>query len=298
MATLQTWVDATRRLLLSGKQEERNTLSAPYTPGAGTLTFTNPLGGIVPGVRLSIGLNTFYVSAVANNSLSATVIGGQDGSTDAAAPAGALVWVVPRFTDFEIVDALAGDLGDLSAPGNGLFRIGFVDLAADTATFGYDLTGLTDFIDLYDVRAALPGAGGSWAQLDRNTYRLDRAADTDAFPSGLSLQFFQAATLTGYRIRVMYRRGFTVPTALTDDLTLTGLPATAWDIPPMGAAMRLVVPREIHRNTTQGQGDTRRAAEVPAGAIASSLRPLATLRAQRIAAEAGRLLAQYPDRRR
>ena len=52
--------------------------------------------------------------------------------------------------------------------------------------------------------------------------------------------------------------------------------------------------REIKRNFTESQGDTRRASEVPPGAILQSSRQLQVLRVQRIAAKAARLDAMYP----
>ena len=57
---------------------------------------------------------------------------------------------------------------------------------------------------------------------------------------------------------------------------------------------RLVAPREIKRNFTEAQGEPRRAAEVPPGAVASSMRTVAALRQQRITTEASRLLQADP----
>ena len=64
----------------------------------------------------------------------------------------------------------------------------------------------------------------------------------------------------------------------------------------MGVQLRAMVGREIKRNFTESQGDTRRADEVGPGAIQASWRGLAALRAQRIEAEQARLSQQYPQR--
>ena len=53
--------------------------------------------------------------------------------------------------------------------------------------------------------------------------------------------------------------------------------------------------REIKRDFTESQGDTRRAGEVPAGAVAASSRNLQILRQQRITSEAAKLEAIYPN---
>ena len=53
--------------------------------------------------------------------------------------------------------------------------------------------------------------------------------------------------------------------------------------------------REIKRNFTESQGDTRRAGEVAPGAVMQSSRNLQILRQQRITAESARLDALYPN---
>ena len=126
MTTVNDWVTTTRSTLMSGYVENRNKLSLAYTKGGSTLTFAYPPDGIRPGARLSIGTNTFYVWSISGQQ--ATVSAAEDGSTDQDAPVGSLVRVSPRFTDDDIVKALAADLNDLSSPANGLFGIGTVDL--------------------------------------------------------------------------------------------------------------------------------------------------------------------------
>lgn len=299
MTTVQKWVDRTRSHLLSGRNEERNTLAGAYTAGSGTMTFSGALGGIVPNVRLSIGLNTFYVRSVNNAGLTASVLGGQDGTTDANASSGDLVRVGPRFTDADIFNALVAEVADLSAPDNGLWRISFEDFVYSPNTQIYPFITLadnTDLIDIYEVRAASSTTllSGSWFLLPKNYWRLDRSGTVAGAPT---LQVNYPAGSNGVQLRALYRAPFGLFTALTDLWTSMGMPTVMTDIPPLGAAMRLMVPREVKRNFTENQGDTRRAAEVGAGEVAASMRPIAALRMQRIAAEAARLVAQYPDRR-
>lgn len=294
--TAQGWIEATRRHLMSGRQEERNSLLTAYTPGSGTLALSAPLGGIVAGSRVTVGLNVFYVLSASDAGLTATVIGGQEGSADQSALAGATVRVAPRFTDFEILDALRADLADLSSPENGLFQVKAVDLTWSSGTTGYDLAGVTDLIEVQAVLAQESGSARGWTRVQKSLYRLDRGALASMFPSGLGLQLYGPAYL-GLPIRVLYRAGFTAPGAPTFALSDSGLPVTAYDLPPLGAAMRLVMPREIKRSFTEAQSDTRRASEVSAGAVSASYRPLAALRASRIMAEAARLFAAWPDSR-
>lgn len=293
---VQAWVDRTRSHLMSGRNEERNTLAAPYTAGSGVLSFAGSLGGIVANVRIGIGLNTFYVRSVTQAGLTASVIGGQDGTTDVDAASGDLVRVGPRFTDADIMAALQAEVSDLSAPDNGLWRTVTEDFAYTTSTRAYPFVSATGatLIDVYEVRIRTSTAADpTWFLVPKVAWRVDRTGSVAGAPT-IQLAY---PPCSGDLMRVVYRATFADFTAMADLQAATGLPATAWDIPPLGAAMRLMVPREVKRNFTENQGDTRRAVEVEAGNIAQSMRPIAALRQQRIQAEAARLTAMYPDRR-
>jgi hypothetical protein len=68
------------------------------------------------------------------------------------------------------------------------------------------------------------------------------------------------------------------------------------DLLVLGVQIRMVAGREVKRNFTESQGDTRRADEVPAGSVTNSINNLLRLRRDRIIAEAARLTRQYPLR--
>jgi hypothetical protein len=293
MTTGNDWINSTRSYLMNGFTENRNQLASAYTAGGTTLTFSHPMDGIRSGARLSIGTNTFYVWSV-NNQI-ATVTGGDDGSTDANAAVGALVRVSPRFTDDEIWKMLTADLADLSSPASGLFGIGTVDLTYNPIVNGYDLTSIAqDLISIYEIKYLTPGPQLDNPRIHTENWRLNRNAITTQFPSGMSVQLFESG-YPGYNVRVVYRKYFSMPTTAVANVASTGLLPSAYDLPPIGAAIRLMSGREIKRNFVESQGDTRRASEVPAGAIAQSSRNLQMLRQQRITAESARLEALYPN---
>lgn len=296
MTTAADWCHAARELLLSGLQTERNKLAVDYTAGSGTLQFLAPLAGIVPGIRLSVGLNTFYVVSVNQAGQSAAVYGGQGGTTDASALAGANVLVAPRFTDFELLAALNGDLSSLSSPDNGLFQVKVATLTYSSGAIGYDLGSVPDLIDIIDVRAQTNSTFKDWPRIAQSDWRLDRSSDVAVFPGGTALQVF-AGGYAGLSVRVIYKAAFAALTDLSTDVATTGLPTTAHDLPPWGAALRLMAPREVKRNFTEAQPDTRRATEVPAGAVQGSYRGIAAMRLARINEEKARLTAAYPPRR-
>jgi hypothetical protein len=100
----------------------------------------------------------------------------------------------------------------------------------------------------------------------------------------------QAGTL-----RVRYKGPFTRATSESSDLTsFCGLPSTCDDLVELGVIIRMMAGREMKRNFTESQGDTRRADEVQASAVLQSVANIQRLRRERIVAEAGRLKAQYP----
>ena len=80
-----------------------------------------------------------------------------------------------------------------------------------------------------------------------------------------------------------------MPPTLATDLSTTLLQPSAYDLPPLGAAINLMAGREIKRNFTDDQGDVRRAVEVPAGAVAASANGLKQKRQLRINTEKARL---------
>ena len=76
--------------------------------------------------------------------------------------------------------------------------------------------------------------------------------------------------------------------------SIAGFPESAEDILIIGAEIRLIAPREVKRNFTESQGDTRRSDEVPPGSVGNSITNLLRLRRDRITAEAAKLNRQYP----
>ena len=60
----------------------------------------------------------------------------------------------------------------------------------------------------------------------------------------------------------------------TTALSTTGLHLEAYDLPALGAALRLMSSRPIRREFLDEQGSSRSAEEVPPGAISASMRDL------------------------
>lgn len=289
MPTAADLVQETRGHLLSGGRNELNRLDGAITNVASTLTLEFPLGGIQRGAVLSIDLELVYVWSVAG--LVATVKRGYLGSTPAAHSDEAIVEVNPAVSDFQIFRALNAEIDAYSSPVHGLYRIATLDLTYNAARNGYDLTGVTNLIDILTVEAkdVMPGD-----RMRINRYRLIRNQDTADFTSGYALYLYDTV-MPGKTIEVAYKAPFVALSALATDLATTGLPTTAYDIPPLGAAARLMAPMEARRSMIDRQPEPRQASDVPPGAARQAAGGLLALRNQRLVEEAARLQSAYPS---
>ena len=123
---------------------------------------------------------------------------------------------------------------------------------------------------------------------------MGRNPNDPLFPSGRAVFLYEDA-YPGLPFYVTYAFPLIQMSQLTDPVVeTTGLPPTAVDLPPLGAACRLVEGREVKRNFIESQPDPRKAPEVPPGAVMNSMRGLDARRTRRIDAESDRIKRQYP----
>lgn len=292
MTTAADWVSRVEQHLNSGSREPRNKLAAALTDTTGaTVSFAYGLGSIQEGAVIAVDLEVMHVWSVDANAGTATVERGQYGSTAATHALGAIVNVNPKWSKFSILNALNDELSSLASAG--LFKMNTVEVTYSSAAAGYDLTGVTNLESIYAVEAKYLGLAGDWVPIRR--YQLGRDQDTTDFPSGFSLTLLEGGQ-PGQPVRVLYKSRFTALTDLTTNVTVTNLPASAYDIPPWGAAARLATPFEVGRNDITTQGNTRRAEEVPPGAVARSAAYLWQTRRDRLSEEMTELRRRYPFR--
>lgn len=292
MTLVSDVIERTRRHLYSGEtREERNKTSASLTADATSVGLTYEGPGIQRGAILAIDLEELYVWSA--SSTAATVSRGDNGTTAATHASGATILVNPKFSPFAILQAVNEELADLSSPVNGLFKVGTLDFTYSAGTDTYDLTGVTDLIDILDVTYDAGDGSNRWPRLRRGDWALARGMQTAEFASGMSLTINGWAE-SGRDINIIYKAPFTALSSVSQNVeTISGLPASAHDILAIGAAIRLTAGTEVSRNFLD-QADTRRADEVPPQARSSSMRSLIALRRERIDAEKARLLAKYP----
>lgn len=289
MSTGTTVINRTLRQLLSGTVEQKNKLSAGINATTTSVVATYDLDGLRPGTVFEIDSEMMYVWSSTTGSKTLTVERGFNGTTAATHSAGAIITVNPRFPRAQILEALNDELADLSSPMHGLFQIKTLDYDYNGSDEFINLPPVTDIIDVVSAHVRIKS--DEYQQIRR--IKLVRDLPTEDFSSGYAIRFEQDCPQGS--LRIVYKAPFSQLTSEGQNLfSFAGLPTSCEDIINLGVQIRVMSPRELKRNFTESQGDTRRAEEVGSGAITNSIQNLVRLRRDRITAEAARLARQYP----
>ena len=251
MTTAQAWIDETRDLLLSGYVEELLVLGASVGISDTQLTITDAAdSGIVPGVIIEIDSEAMYVQKVRGT---VDVIRGYGASEPAAHDNLSIVRVSPKFPTYRILEALNNDLRDLSAPDNGVFQIKTFTTTYNANKQGYDLTedgvSLTNEAvqSIYAVSYSDPVTVEA-REPEIRKWGLKRDRITTSFTSGMALVLYEAA-FPGKKVNVSYKSPLTLISGVASSFnkSSTGLQSTAYDLPPLGAALALMAAAPIRR---------------------------------------------------
>ena len=289
MSTAAQLINRTQRQLLSGVVEERNKLAVALTATATSCVLTYEVGGIRSGTVIEVGSEQLYVWAAVESTKTLTVERGFNGTTAVAHVINSIITAAPRFPRNQILEAINDELSDLASPVNGLFQVKTLDLRYNPSSRQINLPAIGDIIDLIEVRSRY--ISDDHQQVNR--VKLLRNMPTKDFGSGTALQI--DSDIPASEVRVTYKAPFTRLVSENDDIqTIAGYPLSAEDILVIGAEIRLVAPREMKRNFTESQGDTRRSDEVGPGAVGGSITNLLRMRRDRVTAEAAKLNRQYP----
>lgn len=289
MTTAATVIDRTLRQLLSGTVEARNKLASTINSSATSVTTTYSLESLRAGQVFEIDSEMFYIWEADTATKTLTVQRGYNGTTAASHTSGAMITASPRFPRAQVLESINDEIADLSSPMNGLFQVKTLNITYNGTDRMINLTGATNVIDLLSVSVRYLSDDYPLAR----KVKLVRDLPTDDFASGFALKFDQ--NVYPGRLRVVYKSAYSGVTDESTSLTTTcGIQDSIIDIVTIGTQLRLMAPREIKRNFTESQGDTRRAEEVGPGAITASVSNLRQLRKDRITAEAARLARAYP----
>lgn len=308
MTTARDLINETQRLLAPTNRSIVVTLSGNYTAGGASLSFTDGSAtstnsqSIIPGVILSVDLELFLViGAPAGGTVA--VSPGYLGSTSANHSAGTLVYVNRKFTDFECFQQINHVLDELG--GEDLYNLASMQLTYNPVYQAYDLTDvstslpISGYIEGVAVRYKTPMPDRKYRTVPTSNFEVlpQMSSDTN-FPSGYSLVLNDSGW-PGQPMLFFYKQSFSHFTGYTDDAqTVAKLASTMNDLPPMGAMIRMVAPREVARNQMQTQPDSRLAPEVPPGAVAASINGVRANYMMRIAEEKSRLKRNIGQMRR
>lgn len=278
----QTTADLIRQTLNHVQGSVRsasNRLANAFTPMATDMVMEFPVSGVQISQTIEVDLTVYQVTSVntATQTLGVVPI---DEATDH--DAGATVRLRPAYTKKRIIDEFNAELNDLST--QDLYRV--VTVEADAVTGHVAVPdGAVNVLDVWSSEPRL-----AFVETRQFPEALYRIVET---PTGPELRGPATAIHLDFVIF-----GCSFNELPTDDDTVnvvetTGLWGQALDLLPLGVGMRMLMGTESQRNTVSGQGNTRRAEEVPPGAVTASMRSLASLRQQRLVSEQMRLRQRF-----
>jgi hypothetical protein len=295
-------VNQVKRRVMPTQQVPTLVLAQNYTAAGTTINFTDNSNGAVnstaiqPGMIISIDLELFYCQTSASSGM-VTVVPGYLGSTEANHTAGVLIYINPRFSDFDILTAINNELDDLTGD-KGLFNLAEIEMTYNPVIQNYDLTDvntsqpISNYIEGVALRYKTPLPDRKYRTIPSTRWEVLPFASTtvDAnFPSGYGLILNDEAW-PGMNMLFLFRQAFSHVANYTDSFqTVANVPAEINRIIPLGAAIELMSGREVERNQLQSQPDPRLAPEVPPGAVTNSAAGLMREHQAFVASEQARL---------
>lgn len=263
--TVSVIVERIRRQLDSTVRLEINLLAANVNATATTLTFQYELAdSLRAGSTISIGSELMRVVSVAEVPKQATVIRGWQDSTAEAHLAGDEALVNPRFTRFDILDAIINEIDSWSPD---LFDVRSHEFDTTDEMEVYELpVDLAASIGLVGLRINRDArSSDSWP---KTKYRLQRGSVADwsaASKSGLLIRFAESIGRAGDgKALALVAIPYDTTTIDEDtDLTSLNIPRTLLELIEIGVKMRLLGDDENNRSSRRAQDEPRRTDEVP-----------------------------------
>lgn len=293
MATVEDLIDETESHLTGVVGGSYNRLlSAVTTTTTQAITLEFDKGPIVAGSVIGIDSEDIFVLEADGTTITKAIRGFR-GSTAATHLAGAVVQADPRFTRHRIQTSLKQEVASW---GTRLYRTAEASISLALDTRGYDLDFADDnFLHVIEARVepttTYTTNSSVWPSVP---FSISSGLDTADFSSGRAI-FFDSYLYSGTsrRVRVRYAQRFDVNTwtPATELEATVGIPVSMQDIPPLGAAWRMMIGQEVRRSEFAAMGQSRRAEEVPPTAALQTAQALKVMRDQRMAEEQLTLLA-------
>ena len=277
----------TRRIAYGSMADQLNFLGQDYPLGDGNLYMMMDVANITPGMVLSSGLNVWYVVGTEPANKRVMVYPSYDNSRNDALSTGAPVMIRPRVTDWLLFNYINDIVTSLSSPTYGLYREGSWTAQTDAIWGTYDIpVEARNMTNLLRVQVRYPTSTDSWMDVPSNMVEWQ--------PEN-NLVRLRSWVPNGTDVKFDYRAPFAKAVEITDDAVVDmGLSESMLDIPPLGAAVRLLRTTESRRVQIHNQADPRRADEVQAGANSNAASDMAREFRDRVSAEYIRLVNRNP----
>jgi hypothetical protein len=271
-----------RNYLYAGSTDQLNRLLEPCD--GSSLVLEHPATGLHPGTTVSCGMSTLYVVAAPSPGMAAYRTMRIEGPEEVV-PAGSLVRVSPRHSDYSVASALNDQIVSLSSPVVGMFSPLVLRLPVRHTTNVYSLPVQAEgYISIVSVMLH---------RSDRSVVQLNGWA-----PVGPQQIRVHEPVCDG-SLEVVLRMPFKRFSWFLDDVEqVCGLGPSMLDVPVYGAAAALLGGDGGRRASPAQQADPRRATENPIDGVASMSKDLYRMRNIRAAEEAAALIANYPARMR
>lgn len=287
MTTMGNLIDQTRLQVNGALSEPINVLASEYQPGDATINLAVRTEQIAPGMILSSGLNSWYVSAYAQSTGEVSVVSSPNGEPDTPLPVGARIRIRPRFTDFQIFTWLNSQISVMSSSANGLWRLGSWQAPVDAPWNTYQVPDeLNNMLDVIRVRHLVVGSPDQWTEMRQYAVQRQDGKTTirvyDPHITFGTMDFIVKSPLTQ------------AASTSADMIADCGLSESMLDIPVLGATAHMMIANETQRLHLRGQGDTRRPDEVPPSHGMNMSAYLFRRRDERINEEYARLTQAFP----
>ena len=193
---------------------------------------------------LSSGLNVWYVKGVSVNDRKVFVVPGIDNAPVGGVAAGDMVYIRPRVTDWYTFNMLNDEIKALSAPTNGLFKVGSWTVDSEPTYQTYEVpSSAAGMQDLIRVRYRLPGTPDLQLDLPVSAWRWRPTATSNVVQLTRNIPM-------GTEVTFVYKGPFTAASSLsTNVVTECGLSESMVDIPALGAAAMLLNTTESGRGS-------------------------------------------------
>lgn len=281
--TIAQTVGRVQRLLHSNTRTELDVLAAAITDTTTpTIAVTYVADGIRNGSYISVDYETMYIHSTNDSNL--TVQRGVQGSTAATHLINAQVDVEPRFSNFQIFEAVKDTIRSLPENlfGVSTQSVSYAGTAGDRAVSATLSNGFTRILKA--VRTPRD-ARDRWTKVNVRVQEYDGDYEV----------ILQDPPEKAIDVRITYGHPFVTSSLLTTTNLVSDIKMSEsmQDIPALGAAAALVLAEESLRLDSHGAGDLRSEQSIDVGARARYSLMLQAQYERRVSQEARRLMAQY-----